>query len=86
MIYIEHLDEDLDIEYDIVYESAGRKGNYTGLPEDCFPDEFPEIEFEIISINGEDQDESNYNFEEIQEKYYDELETQIWEEKEREEW
>ena len=77
MIYIDHLDEELEIEYEITYLDRGRPAQLWG--ENPYPEEYPELEFEIIKINGKNAKESDLDFNEIEEKYYDELEGQIWE-------
>lgn len=48
--------EHYTLEVEITCFTAGRRGVYSGPPEHCYPDEPPEMEFEVVSGVTEDED------------------------------
>ena len=74
-----------DLVVEITHYSAGYRGVYNALPENCYPDEPDELEFDVIA--GIETDEDGTEIEmtkeqlaEVQNEYADLIEQKLWEE------
>ena len=79
----EYLNEEYEVELHIDYDyTEGCKGNYHGLPEDCYPEEYPSINFDendITVISTDKEDIEAFNKYELTDDDLETIETSIWE-------
>ena len=92
--YFTFLTEDKEYEVEIeieYYFEGGSAGRYYGPPEDCYPDENPEVDFNesdiSLVVNKETTKEEIEAFKEykLTDDDLDRIEAQIWEQMESEE-